>query len=177
MPNYTSTLNNAIQINVDYAPLPFGASGDHAVNYRGTTLAASAYSGDLHYSIHGHELHIHSMNAQPQGASLGSLLLWETILHCQPHGILKVVALNVAANARGFYLRSRMHPSQSGRQLNQAFQQQNAPVGPIPQHPVQAAQFRNFGTNWLLARNVADYEGTPQSMLQATMASWSNHWQ
>jgi hypothetical protein len=54
--------------------------GQHRINYVGLGGAAATHHGYLDYTISAVTLEIHTITAQPEGARLGSLLLFEASL-------------------------------------------------------------------------------------------------
>lgn len=126
MPQYENPPGapGATVINTTYHDAPVGPSGTHSIRYIGVDGAAATHTGYLDYSMTGTTLVIHTMQAMPQGRNLGSLLLFEACLRAIFHGLNRLSALNVAATARGFYLRSGFHPSRAeSRNLTLASQQ------------------------------------------------------
>ncbi|MBZ0093576.1 MAG: GNAT family N-acetyltransferase [Sulfuricellaceae bacterium] len=105
------------------------------------------------------------MDATPQGSGLGSLLLYEAAQRAAFHGVNRIEALNVAANARGFYLKSGLHPSRAGRNILEAIIPTPVPLaGP------------NFGVRLSLARTIANWDGDRVQILNISFQAINGVW-
>ncbi|HLJ86526.1 MAG TPA: GNAT family N-acetyltransferase [Candidatus Angelobacter sp.] len=151
------------RVNVTYHNAPVGPSGTHSIRYVGLDGAAGTHRGYLDYSVGGGTLSIHTVDATPQGSGLGSLLLYEAALRASFHGAARITALNVAANARGFYLRAGFHPSRAGRDLAEG-------VIATPAAPV------DFGTRLALARSIGNWDAERVQIQNAAYAEINTHW-
>jgi len=156
-----------VTVNLTYHNAPVGPGGTHSIRYVGVAGAAGTHHGYLDYSVGGGALSIHTMDATPQGVRLGSLLLFEAVGRATFNGVSRIAALNVAANARGFYLRARFHPGSGGRNIVEAI---------IPT-PVAAPMGNpNFAARFALARTIANWEGTRADIQAASFAEIAGHW-
>jgi GNAT superfamily N-acetyltransferase len=151
------------QVDFTYHNAAVGAAGTHSVRYAGIGAAAGAYRGYLDYSVDGDTLSIHTMDAAPQGSGLGSMLLYEAAGRAAFHGVNRIRALNVAANARGFYLRSGFHPARAGRLLAEG----------VIATPAAAA---DFATRLALARTIANWDAERLHVLNAAFRAIDGVW-
>jgi hypothetical protein len=170
MPVYTNPPGagaGGTQINVTYHNAPVGVGGTHSVRYIGVGAAAATHHGYLDYSFGGNTLSIHTMDATPQGARLGSLLLYEAAQRAAFHAVNRITALNVAANARGFYLQSGFHPGRAGRNLAE---------GVIATPVAAPAVGANFAVRLALARTIANWDGDRVQVLNRAFQAINGIW-
>lgn len=166
MPVYTNPPGagvGGIQINVTYHNAPVGPGGTDSIRYIGLAGAAATHTGYLDYSVAGNVFSIHTMDAAPQGVGLGSLLLYVAAFRAGFLGLTRVSALNVAATARGFYLKSGFHPDQAGRNLAEG-------VVPTPAAGV------NFAVRFSLARTIGNWDGDRTQIMNMAFQAIDNVW-
>jgi hypothetical protein len=128
---------------------------DGSIDYVGTGNRGTGYRGYLHYSLSENALVVGTLDAKPEGAGLGSLLLLEAAIIAPRYGKNRVEAISVAATARAFYLKLRFHPSS---RESQAINQLNLPP-------------EDFGTRLHLGRTaIGTWEADRNQLQQAAAA-------
>jgi hypothetical protein len=152
-------------VDITHHAAPYGPSGTHSIRCSGTGPAAATHFGYLDYSVDDLALCIHTIDVTPEGSGLGSLLLFEADQIAVGHLVNRFMALNVAATARGFYLRSSFHPCREGRQQAEALVQTPAPMGP-----------NHFGLRLALARGIGNWDGDRMQIKAAAFAAIDGRW-
>jgi GNAT superfamily N-acetyltransferase len=153
----------AITVNVTYHYRPFNLAAPHSIRYEGLGEAAATHRGYLDYTFKGNILSIHTMQAAPEGARLGSLLIYECTNRAASHCADRIRALNVAATARAFYLKCGFHPSSAGRDLAER-------VVPTPVFG------QNCAVRLRLARDIGNWDGDRQQIQALAFGQINGYW-
>jgi GNAT superfamily N-acetyltransferase len=151
----------AITVNVTYHKQVVGAT--HSIRYKGVGAAAATHWGYLNYTFERGVLLIHTMQAAPEGARLGSLLIYECTNRAASHGGDRIMALNVAATARAFYLKCGFHPNSKGRDSAEG----------VVRTPVFG---QNFAMRLHLARNIGNWDGYRQHIQALAFGEINGYW-
>jgi hypothetical protein len=160
--------DGAISVNVTHVRSPMG---QHRIQYEGLGDAATTHHGYLDYTINrpAQALEIRTITAQPEGTRLGSLLLYEAANRAPSHDVTRIKALNVAPDARGFYLGAGFHPSAAGRGDNEQ----------VVQTPMDRRRddFRDdFDVRWHLARNTGTWDALGTDILALSAEKIDGSW-